>query len=600
MNIKYWIYRLLLWQSVRGRRLNEIVDSLAVLAALFVLILLLYQFGFSLSAAVRGQMTQLNRGMLLVGGVFSLIRLIICFFDGSHKRRKEQGWSLLVMMVCLAAYFSPGYFSLSASPVVRYVDFVILLLISLFEIIRNGVAWLSKSMSPTWLFAGSFLVLILVGAGLLMLPRSTLVPISFFQALFTSTSAVCVTGLTVVETDVAFTTFGQFIIMILFQLGGIGVMTFTSFFALFFSGQSSFQNQLIIKDVVSADSLGNLFRTIRQIVLVTLVIEAFGAWLIYYSLVETLQVPRADLVMHAVFHSVSAFCNAGFSTLHGNLSSVSLGVNNGFLLVISVLIILGGIGFPLQANLLAWIRYRVKKFYSRLLKKPSGLRFRSHLVTLNSRVIIYSTTVLLFAGTGLFFLTESKASLNGFGFWDRIMGAFFWSVTPRTAGFNVLGMEQLSELSVLIMVFLMWVGASPMSTGGGIKTTTLAVAWLNMKAVLTQDAHIDASRRQIHQQTVYRAFAVITLSLLILAASSGLMKLMEPGLPWISLLFECCSALSTVGLSLNLTPSLSHPSQMILIVLMFVGRIGILSFMMSFWRGRQYKGYKYPSEVLMV
>lgn len=600
MNIKYWLYRLLLWHSKQGRRLNEVVDGLAILSASFVLLLLLYQFGFNLPVAVREQMTSLNRVLLLVGGFFSLGRFLVSFFDEGAKRWREQMWAFLVMVVCLVTYLVPVYFPSFLPASWRYVDFVVLLLIAVFELVRNGVAWISKEVSPTWLFAGSFLILILVGAGLLMLPRSTQMPITFFQAFFTSTSAVCVTGLTVVDTDVAFTPFGQFIIMILFQLGGIGVMTFTSFFALFFSGQSSFQNQLVIKDMVSADNLGDLFRTIRQIVVVTIVIEAFGAWLIYNSLMETGLFSVADALMYALFHSISAFCNAGFSTFQGNLANAALVGNNSFYWVVAGLVILGGIGFPLQANLLAWIRYRLRKIYFSWLKRPAELPFKSHLVTLNSRIIIYTTIVLLLVGTLLLFFTESNASLRGLGFWERLTNAFFWSVTPRTAGFNALGMEQLSELSVLLIILLMWIGASPMSTGGGIKTTTLALAWLNMKAVLQQDQHIDMNRRQIHQQSVSRAFAVIFISLLILAVSSGVMKFLEPDKPLVSLLFECCSALSTVGLSLNMTASLSQPSQAILIVLMFVGRIGILSFLMSFWHGRRFKGYRYPSEVVMV
>ena len=600
MNIKYWLYRLLLWHSKQGRRLNEVVDGLAILSASFVILLLLYQFGFNLPLAVREQMTSLNRVLLIVGGFFSLVRFLISFFDEGEKRRKEQIWAFLVMAVCMVAYFVPEFFSSIPDASWRYVDFVVLLLIAVFELIRNGVAWISKEISPTWLFAGSFLILILVGAGLLMLPRSTQVPITFFQAFFTSTSAVCVTGLTVVDTDVAFTPFGQFIILILIQLGGIGVMTFTSFFALFFSGQSSFQNQLIIKDIVSADNLGDLFRTIRRIVVVTIIIEACGAWLIHRALVQSGNFTSGESIMTAVFHSVSAFCNAGFSTFQGNLANASLIGNNSLYLVIAVLIILGGIGFPLQANLIAWVRYRIRKIYYSWQKRPSEVRFRSHLVTLNSRIIIYTTGVLVVFGTLLLFFTENHGSLKGLGYWDQLVGAFFWSVTPRTAGFNALGMEQLSELSVLLIIILMWIGASPMSTGGGIKTTTLALAWLNVKAVLRQDPHIDMNRRQIHQQSVSRAFAVIAVSLMILAVSSGVMKFLEPEVPLVSLLFECCSALSTVGLSLNLTSTLSQPSQAILVALMFIGRIGILSFIMSFWHGQKFKGYSYPREVVMV
>ncbi len=600
MNIKFWIYQALLWHSKMERKLIDVIDGLIILISFFVLFLLLYQFGFRLSGSVREQMGLLNWYLLCIFGVLSLVRFLIYFFNHTEKRKKELLWSSFVVVAWMAAYYLPLFFPDVATPVWRIVIFLVLLLIAGFELVRNGMSWISRSISPTWLFAGSFLILILIGTGLLMMPRSTHIPITFFQALFSSTSAVCITGLTVVDLNVTFTPWGQYIIMILFQVGGIGVMTFTSFFALFFSGHSSFQNQLIIKDVVSADNLSDLFRTIRHIIFVTIIIEAVGAWLIYRSLMQCGGFSSPDAINYAVFHSISAFCNAGFSTLGGSLTHVSVAGNSSLYVVIAGLIILGGIGFPLQANLLAWIRYRTQKLYFSWRRQHSQIRFRSHLFSLNSRLIVATSLILLSLGTLLFFFTENQSSLQGLSFADRLLGSFFWAVIPRSGGFNAFGMEQLSELSVLIIIILMWIGASPMSTGGGIKTTTFAIAWLNMKSVLRNDAGIDFHGRQIHQQSVTRAFAVIFISLLILSVSTGIMKMLEPDVPLVSLLFECCSALSTVGLSLNLTASLSQPSQTILIVLMFIGRIGILSFLMSFWRRREFKSYQYPNEVVMV
>ncbi len=600
MDFKFWIYRVFVWRSFYGNRIRSITDTISVTASLIILLVVIYQIGFDLAESYRLSLNSLNRKLLLFCGIFYIFRLVVAVVSGSKVFRRDKVWLLLMVLLCTAGAYLPSNFNILTPTMLHYTYLLLLLVVALFEISRNGLAWLSREVSPTWLFAGSFVFIILVGAGLLMLPRSSNVPVSFLQALFTSTSAVCVTGLTVVDIDVVFSPFGHFIILILIQLGGLGVMTFTSFFAMYFSGQSSFQNQLVLKEVVSADSLGSLFRTIRQIVIVTFVIEAVGAWSLYHSLTVSSALSGGEAVWASIFHSVSAFCNAGFSIYHGNLANTLFAHNHWFLITICMLIIVGGIGFPLQANLIALVRYQLNRLYSLIINNKTLVTRRSHVVTVNSRLVMVTTLILLVAGTAALYVSEYNSSLSGMTLTDRLVNSFFWAVTPRTAGFNAIDMGALSKISVMVIILLMWIGASPMSTGGGIKTTTLAMAWLNMKSVLMQEEHIDVNRRQIENQSVMRAFAVIFISLLVLGISSMMLKLLEPDKPVVSLIFECCSALSTVGLSLNLTPSLGSASQVVLIMLMFIGRIGILSFAMTFWNKRRFKGYSYPREYVMV
>lgn len=593
-------FRFLLWGNQFGQRFITWVDALSLVTALFTLLLLTYQLGFDLAQLVEQKLLIVNKLLLSVLVASNALRLLAQFAGNLKILVKQRSLALILVTYLFLLLATPHSVPFSEIFFHKYTLVVLLMFLATYEFSKRGIQLLTKKMSPTFLFVFSFLLLILAGAGLLLLPRSTYHPITVLDALFTATSAVCVTGLTTVETATTFTSFGLFILMMLIQVGGIGVMTFTSFFALFFSGQSSIQNQLIIKDLISADGLGDILKTVAQIVAVTLIIEGIGAWVIYHSLSEYPQFTTRQAAFHSVFHSISAFCNAGFSTFEGNLTVPWMASSHSTLLAVCFLIILGGIGFPLQSNLIAWVNHHLRKTINQLRKKPDYSRFKSRMVSLNSRLVLYTTIILLAGGFLVLWLTESAHSLKGLSLLDQLVHAFFWSVTPRTAGFNALGMETLSSFSILIIILLMWIGASPMSTGGGIKTTTFALAWLNILAMIKNEDRIEVHRRQIHWVSVHKAFAIVAISLIAIALSTALMQIFDPQAPLKALLFEATSAISTVGLSLNLTAQLSPHSKGVLILLMFVGRIGVLSFMMTFFNRQIFKGYTYPREMVMT
>lgn len=447
--------------------------------------------------------------------------------------------------------------------------------------------------NPTVLFVGSFVTIALIGSFFLMLPNATVSGISFIDALFTSTSAVCVTGLIVLDTAHDFTLIGQTIILILIQLGGIGILTFTSFFSFFFKGSTSFREELYVKDFTLSDKLQDALKTAMQIVAFTIGLELIGAIYIYFTVEK---IPEADRLFFAVFHSVSAFCNAGFSTLSSGLYETIIRFNYAFHWGIITLIVLGGLGYGIVFNFFNyWKEFLINIFVKHKIIKPIRV------ITLNTKIVFYTTIILLVVATGFFYLSEkSFTQVEHIGFFGRFTTAVFNAVTPRTAGFNTVDFSQMAMPSLLFVILLMWIGASPGSTGGGIKTTTFAIATLNIFSIARGRNHIELGTREVSSGTVNRAFAIVAVSLISIGTCIILLLYFEPGANLIDVVFESFSAYSTVGLSLGITPTLSDPSKYVLIVTMLFGRIGTLNLLFGLMRRLQTKFYKYPQENIFI
>ena len=449
--------------------------------------------------------------------------------------------------------------------------------------------------NPAIVFVGSFLILALSGAFLLMLPSATANGITFTNALFTSTSAVCVTGLAVVDTADDFTIIGQSIILVLIQLGGIGILTFTSFFAFFFRGSSSFKEGLNTKDFIATEGLKDVFRAALNVVIFTLGVELVGAIFIYSS-ISTLESIN-NKVFFSLFHSISAFCNAGFSIFSAGLFDESIRFNYYMQWIIMFLIIFGGLGHNIIFNFYQYLKIHVLEFFN---KKIIHKNIR--IITLNTRIVIYTTLILLFAGWIFLFISEyNKTLLMHESLFGKITNAAFNSVTPRTAGFNTVDFTAMTVPSLLFIIFLMWIGASPASTGGGVKTSTFALATLNIFAVAQGKSRIQLFGRRITSQSTSRAFAILCISLIVIGMAIMALLIFEPeGTPVLTVVFECFSAYSTVGLSLNFTPTLSEPSKYVIIATMFIGRIGMLNLMVGLLRKLNHQFYEYPSENLLI
>lgn len=449
--------------------------------------------------------------------------------------------------------------------------------------------------NPAIVFVGSFLILALAGGFLLMLPSATTNGISFTNALFTATSSVCVTGLAVLDTSADFTFVGQSIILVLIQLGGLGILTFTSFFAFFFRGSSSFKEGLNTKDFLAHEGLKDVFRVALNVVTFTLGIELVGAVFIYFSITNNQNINNP--VFFSVFHSISAFCNAGFSIFSAGLFDQSIRFNYFFQWIIMVLIVFGGLGHHIIFNFYKYLKTYVLEFFTK-----NGVHKRVPIITLNSKIVIYTTVILLILGWVFLFISEyNNTLLNHSTLFGKITNAAFGSVTPRTAGFNVVDYSQMTVPSLLFIIFLMWVGASPASTGGGIKTSTFALASLNIFAIARGKSRIEIFGRRFSAESTSRAFAILSISLIVIGISIMALLIFEPkDTPLLSVVFECFSAFSTVGLSLNFTPTLSEASKYVIIAIMFIGRIGMLNLMIGLLRQVNHQFYEYPKENILI
>ncbi|MBA4410028.1 MAG: ATPase [Odoribacter sp.] len=538
----------------------------------------------------------------LIIGLLYLARAVL--FKGSTGNKKVY-ITQVVIGIFLVLFFLPIFvvsygetfeYYLYQTSAIQMLAFFLFFL----ELSRMEINMLIKVLNPAQLFMSSFAFIIFVGSMFLMMPMATTVPISFTDALFTATSAVCVTGLTAVDTATRFTFLGKFVIMALIQIGGIGVMTITSFFGIFFKEKSSFREQTMLRDYLSEDSYSGIIKSLMKVVLITLLIEAIGATLIFLSLEKNALGSASDNLKFSIFHSISAFCNAGFSTLSDNLYDVRIRTNYSVHIWIANLIVLGGIGFPVLLNLYQYsksqLRWLIEYFRTRKLYVH-----RVNMITLNSKIVMFTTFLLLAFGTLAFFYFEKEYTQQGMDLKARLAMSYFQSVTPRTAGFNSYAMSMLSMPAILITIFLMWVGASPVSTGGGIKTSTFAIAFLNVFRIIKGKNHIEVHRYEIHEYSVNKAFAIITLSIFTIVLGAFGIFIFDGELGMLKIIFECFSAYGTVGLSLDLTPKLSDPSKYILIILMYIGRMGSITLLLSMAKAYGSASlYRYPKENLII
>lgn len=479
--------------------------------------------------------------------------------------------------------------------------FVNLLVFILFLIELSKLSLIANQLKihPAMVFILSFLLVILIGTGLLSLPNATVNGIGWVDALFTSTSAVCVTGLIVLDTSSDFTFLGQFIIMILFQIGGLGMMTFTSFFGFFFKGSYSLQNQLFLKDYINEENISAINSTLVKIILFTLITEGVAALMISSVIDSSLFENSGEQIFFSVFHAISGFCNAGFSTLGNGLYEVGFREEYTVQLIIAFVIILGGIGFPVVVGYYNYFRH-VAVGTKRMLTGEEEYKHAPRVVNINIRLIVYTTAILLVIGFVTYWIFEAENTLKGLSGYGKFVTAFFGSVTPRTAGFNTVDMSALAMPTVLIYLILMWIGASPGSTGGGLKTSTIAVAVLNAVSIAKGKNRVEIFKRQISNETLRKAFAVILLSFLVIGLGVFLVLLFDPDLPLISVAFEIFSAFSTVGLSLGITGDLSTGSKIVVSIIMFLGRVGTLTVLVAFIQKTRALRYKYPEEGVFI
>ena len=584
-----------------------VMTTLTYLASILLIVGLVYEHGFTISVAEAHQLQRLYHGVWIVFLSDISLRIALEYKD-TRQTFSKLTWILtfLLYLTLVPVVFHRPEVEGAIQAVWDFLNgriyhLALLLMLSFLNLSYGLVRLLGRRTNPSLILAVSFLIIILIGTGLLMLPRSTVAGISWVDSLFISTSAVCVTGLTSVDVASTFTTTGFVIIILLIQIGGLGVMTLTSFFAMFFMGNTSLYNQLVVRDMVSSNSLNSLLSTLVYILGFTLAIEGVGMLAIWSDIHGTMGMDIHEELAFSAFHSISAFCNAGFSTLPGNLGNpLLMSGHNPFYIYIYLLIILGGIGFPILVNFKDIILYHIRRFW-RFLRtwEWDGRRFY-HLYNLNTRIVLIVTFLLLVVGTAGIALFEWNASFAGMSVADKRTQAFFNASCPRTAGFSSVDLASLSVQTLLIYLILMWIGGGSQSTAGGIKVNAFAVVVLNLVAVLRGTERVEVFGRELSYDSIRRSNATVVMSFGVLFVFIFIISILEPKLSLLTVTFECVSAISTVGSSLNATPLLGNDSKLLVALLMFVGRVGLITLMLGIIKQKKNTKYQYPSGQIII
>ena len=582
--------------AIFQKRLNFYLQLVLAGVSGLAIVCLIMEYGFSVSSKLEDTLHQLDflAAGIMVGQLFLKLALSPdkrVFFQ-NNKMDFTAIFIFFLLFLGITGIFkvpkafpflkNKGFFSLSYS---------YLLLSQLYILVFLGlrVPQINKlvvifKLRPPLVVITTFVLIIGIGTFLLLLPHSTVSGkhTSFLDALFTATSATCVTGLIVVDTGTHFSTLGQLIILLLIQIGGLGLMTFTSFFALVLGRGFGVRDRVLLRDIFSYHDMGKVGSLILSILKVTFVFEALGSILLYLQFL-----PQAkngfSAAYSAIFHSISAFCNAGFSLYSDSFIRYqsSLGIN----LTMSGLIIAGGLGFTVIVNLLkiGYARFKGKR----------------EMLSLQSKLVLLVSGVLILLGTSLLYLAERHGVADGLSLKNKILGAYFQAVTARTAGFNTLNIAKLTISSSFLLIMLMFIGASPGSTGGGIKTSTFAVLIFTIKSLVKGKERVEAFKRTIPKMVVYQALCVVILALGWIGISTLLLSFTEKA-SFLNVLFEDLSAFGTVGLSRGLTPHLSTVGRVIIILTMLVGRTGPLTLALAIGGRKAAELYEYPEERIVI
>jgi len=578
---------------------DNVLQFMRIISLLLVSVVLagvVYFYGFPKTPESIRINTILVRSSL----IYFLVRYLIMLFYNFHPRKfiRERWLEGIILFLFFTNAVNPVFFEnlLVINSLSIFVDNhsllifqVYFLLIALLELRFTAPSISSINIGPAKLLVLSFVLLIIGGTLLLMLPEMTHNnDIRFLDALFTATSASCVTGLSVLDTASYFTFKGQIIIMILIQLGGINIISFAAFFAIMSKRMGGLKYQSILKDLLSAEQLSDTKTLLRDILKWTLIIEIIGSILLYFPWKDIEFATQGDKVFSSIFHSISAFNNGGFSLFSDNLLMIGEKNMQMFQLIIMGLILTGGIGFFILQDI-----FGVRKI-------QEIFRFRWKEYSVMTRITIRTTFILITIGTVAFFFLEQGASLKTKEIGEQIITALFQSVSTRTAGFNTVDMSTLSVPILMLFMMLMYIGAGSGSTGGGIKITTFAIAIKASISTIKGKNYVELFKRTIPYSVVNRAYAIIVFALAVISISIFLLSIAEPDTDFIKLAFEEFSAFATVGLSTGITSGLSDFGKSIIISSMFIGRVGVLSIAMILSQRVVSRNYQYAKESVMV
>ncbi len=469
------------------------------------------------------------------------------------------------------------------------IQFYLLLLVFI-EFIRNYKDFNSIKIKPATLFTSSFVVLILGGAFLLSLPAMNTTGrfLNITDALFLSASASCVTGLSPIDISTFFNSKGHFVLMILIQLGGIGILTFASFFATFLKKGISLKHENALKSFTDSENLSGAHGLLRPIIFFTLAFETLAAIGIYSLWGNTPFHSEEQRIFHSVFHAVSAFNNAGFSLYSDGLHTVGLRGLYILHLMFAITIFFGSLGFPAFKDMFGreHIRQRMAQPWRRW--------------KLSTRIAFFTSVLLVVLGAVFFYLLEQNNTLKGMKPVEAAITSIFQSITTRTAGFNTVNIGDMHLTSIFLMLFLMFIGASSGSTGGGIKTSTFVILFVALWGTVKGKRHYSLGKRNIPKDIMLKAFSIFIFSATFIFIVIFALLFTDGDKPLITLIFETISAFATVGLSMGITPNLSDAGKIILVITMFAGRVGLLSLALTLSKEDENLSYRYPDTHIMI
>jgi len=578
---------------VLKNRINHITRYASQVLGMLAFVSLFMKYGFHISEQLLVGLVILDE---CIAGLFVLI-ILTNFFISENKWEfvKESPVEIALMTLFLVTIVleevisieEPHYLLLrSTSHNFIKLYFIVIQIYIIFNgilaLTRAREKWLYLSLSPARIMVISYLLVILIGTLVLKLPKATYDGISWIDAFFTSTSAVCITGLTTVNISQVFTFEGQVMIMIIIQLGGLGIITLTSFIALFMQRGLRLRDQLIVQEIFDSENFSSLSSILKAVIGITFMTELLGAIGLYFAW-GNLGLGDFDRIFYSLFHSVSAYCNAGFSVFPNGLESAGFDFNNISLVIIMVLIVSGGIGFYTYSDIfnIGELRFNRKK----------GL-------ALQTKIILIATLVLILVGAVSIWAIE-KPSWEGLSGGQQLMNAFFMSITARTAGFSTLPVGNLAVPALMILVLLMYIGGAPNSSSGGIKITTMVAVLASIRSYISGKDSVDIGWNNIPLRTIKRSLIVILVSFMLIFFAQLALTISEDQ-DFLDLMFETISAFGTVGLSRGITPELSVAGKIVISIVMFAGRIGLFTFAIAMVEDKNKTGYQFPEVSLMV
>lgn len=576
-------------------KVHTVMQICSVLVSILTIVSIVCYHGLYISLPIKNLIRWIIYGSLF----FYVAKYFTFLFYSLHRRNflRRSWFEFLVIILLMIQFLSVEIFHFRFIDNENFENYYLLfiqfyfLIMVLIELAKVSSSLGKYNLSPPILMVASFLFLISIGTVLLMMPRMTVNGISFIDALFTATSASCITGLSVVSTSACFTVKGQIVIMILIQLGGMSILSFATFFTTFLSRSSvGLRYQYLVRDMMSANQLSESFSLLRSIVLTTVIIEVSGAALLFtYWKTTGYFLSNGENIFYSLFYTISAFNNGGFVLKDASL--LELGTNSSYFpqTIIMILVFLGGIGF-----------LTIRDFFSvRYVKERNKYPWKSLMP--QTKIVLITTLGLIFIATVLFFLIENKHALNGQGgFLGKAFTSLLQIVTCRTSGFMILDLNTMALPSIILIVFLMFVGGSPGSTAGGIKTTTLFVLVKSVLATIQGKKSIEFQHKTISFDLVDKANSVVTMTFTFIIVSCFLLTLVQPDAELKDAIFETTSAFTTCGLSSGVCANWNAWAKLILIINMYIGRIGTLTLAFALTKHKKESKHTYPDLYMMV